>query len=163
MSSTAVAILLFGCGMACHAMGDRPPVPSTDGHTPALAGAATSRAAADPENADAPGATAARSSRQPRRPRTERDYLGKWIGVEGLLLDVGRGTNGKLVVVNFWSLDESDRGSFDAEVVAEGLRWTRKGEIVMARPTDGAATGLKWLDGRKDCLTVARGEGYCRD
>ncbi len=167
MSQTAVAFLLFGCGMAagtaCHAMDARPQVPSTAGHAPAVAGATTPIAAADPDEASATGAAAARSSRRPHRPRTERDYLGKWIGVEGLLLDVGRGTNGKLVVVNFWSLDEADRGSFDAEVVPQGLRWTRKGDTVVARPTDGTATGLKWLDGKKDCLTVVKGEGYCRD
>ena len=30
-------------------------------------------------------------------------------------------------------------------------------------PTDGDATGLKYLAGKKDCLTVEPGEGYCRD
>lgn len=118
--------------------------------------------AATAEKAKTDGVKAA-PVRKAHRPRTERDYLGKWIGVEGTLLEVGRGTNGKLVVVNFWSLDAPDRGSFDAEVVPEGLRWTRKGTTVVGRPTNGAGTGLKWLDGKRDCLTVAKGEGYCRD
>jgi hypothetical protein len=29
--------------------------------------------------------------------------------------------------------------------------------------TDGARTGMKWLADKRDCLTVAFGEGYCRD
>ena len=107
--------------------------------------------------------SAASAPGKSRRPRTERDYIGKWIGVEGLVLDVARGTNGKLVLFNVWSLEQADQGSFDAEVVPEGLRWARRGETVVARPSNGAATGLRWLDGKKNCLTVTQGEGYCRD
>jgi len=31
------------------------------------------------------------------------------------------------------------------------------------RPTNGDETGMKWLAGKKNCLTVRPGEGYCRD
>jgi hypothetical protein len=48
---------------------------------------------------------------------------------------------------------------------AEGntISFLRGGETRTLRPTDGAATGLKYLAGKTDCLTVAPGEGYCRD
>ncbi len=163
MKSTLINILL-GCAMA-GAIASQPmaaglPSPSALANGPgAEAPPAPAQTASPP-----PKAAASRHSGNVRRPKTERDYIGKWIGVEGLLLHVARGTNGKLVVYNIWSTDEhGDQGSFDAEVVPQGLRWTRQGTTVVGRPSNGAATGLKWLDGRKDCLTVAQGEGYCRD
>lgn len=105
-------------------------------------------------NASAAGPTGARS---------EADYLGRWVGVEGLILIVARKPGGGLSVTNQWSLDEGDRGTFDGSVSAEGLRFVRGGQAVVAVPSDGDATGLKWLAGKQDCLTVRPSEGYCRD
>jgi hypothetical protein len=96
-------------------------------------------------------------------PRAEADYVGRWVGVEGLILTVSRKPGGGLSVDNAWSLDAGDRGTFDATAAPEGLRFTRNGETVTARPSNGNATGLKWLMGKKDCLTVRPSEGYCRD
>jgi hypothetical protein len=31
------------------------------------------------------------------------------------------------------------------------------------RATNGNGTGMKWLVGKADCLTVRVGEGYCKD
>ncbi len=142
---------------ACQAAGDGPRDAAS--HIGRPAGAPVQLAAAAGDDQPTEG-----RRRQPRR-RTgsERDYIGAWIGVEGTLLHVERGPDGKLFVVNFWSLEEADRGTFDAEVAADGLRWTRNGEPVVARFGSGAETGLKWLDGKKRCLVVTEGEGYCRD
>jgi hypothetical protein len=60
-----------------------------------------------------------------------------------------------------WDLDH--KGRFDGSVTAEGLRFMRDGVAETAVRTDGDATGLKYLAGKKDCLTVKPGEGYCRD
>lgn len=103
------------------------------------------------ENGVAPGEAA----------KVEADYIGKWVGPEGLVLEVKAKPGGGVTIVNQWSLD--DKGSFEGSVTAEGLRFMRKGEAVTATPSDGDATGMKWLAGKKDCLTVTVGsEGYCR-
>ncbi len=89
-------------------------------------------------------------------------YLGKWTGPEGLVLDVTEKAGGGVAITNQWTLD--DKGSFDGSVTAEGLRFMRDGEAVTAVRSDGDATGMKWLAGKTDCLTVKPGsEGYCRD
>lgn len=93
--------------------------------------------------------------------KVEADYVGKWIGPEGLVLDVKAKPGGGVTIANQWTLD--DKGTFDGSVTAEGLRFMRNGEAVTATPSDGDATGMKWLAGKKDCLTVKVGsEGYCR-
>lgn len=93
--------------------------------------------------------------------KAETDYVGKWTGVEGMMLAVARKPGGGVRIENQWDLDH--KGSFDGAVTAAGLRWTRAGETVTAVAGDGDATGLKYLAGKKDCLTVKPGEGYCRD
>lgn len=93
--------------------------------------------------------------------RVENDYVGRWTGVEGTYLDVAKRDGGGVTLDMQWTLD--DKGSFDGSVTPDGLRFTRNGKDEIARPSDGDATGLKWLAGKKDCLTVRSGEGYCRD
>lgn len=93
--------------------------------------------------------------------KTEADYLGRWIGVEGMYLTVTSKPSGGVAMDMQWDLDNT--GKFDGSVTAEGLRFMRKGIAETAVPSDGDATGLKYLAGKKDCLTVKPGEGYCRD
>lgn len=88
------------------------------------------------------------------------DYLGRWRGVEGMFLNVTKGQGDGVMLEMQWDLDH--KGSFPATVTPEGLRFTRNGTEEVARPSDGDATGLKWLAGKQDCLTVKSGEGYCR-
>lgn len=89
------------------------------------------------------------------------NYLGRWIGVEGMYLNVSPREGGGVTLEMQYDLER--KGSFLGSVTAEGLRFTRNGKAQIAVPTDGDATGLKWLAGKRDCLTVAPGEGYCRD
>jgi hypothetical protein len=93
--------------------------------------------------------------------KTEADYLGRWIGVEGMYLTVAAKPAGGVTLDMQWDLD--NKGVFDGSVTAEGLRFTRGGVTETAVHTDGDATGLKNLAGKTDCLTVKPGEGYCRD
>ncbi|MEH3102740.1 MAG: hypothetical protein PGN12_02405 [Sphingomonas phyllosphaerae] len=90
----------------------------------------------------------------------EERYLGRWVGVEGMFLDVARREAGGVTLDMQWDLDH--RGTFEGSVTAEGLRFMRNGVAETAVPGDGDATGLKWLAGKKDCLIVKSGEGYCR-
>jgi hypothetical protein len=95
-------------------------------------------------------------------PATQTAYLGRWIGPEGLVLEVTANPAGGVDIVNQWSLD--DKGKFQGSVTAEGLRWMRGNEPVSAVLTSGDATGMKWLAGKKTCLTVTTSsEAYCRD
>lgn len=95
-------------------------------------------------------------------PATETAYLGKWVGPEGLVLEVTAKPGGGVAINNQWTLD--DKGKFEGSITAEGLRWMRGTTPVSAVLTSGDATGMKWLAGKKNCLTVAAGsEAYCRD
>ena len=69
----------------------------------------------------------------PQTPPTD-SWVGKWIGVEGLHLTIAK----------------------------DDIAFTRPDGPQQLRAGDGAATGLKWLADKKNCLIVATGEGYCR-
>ncbi|WP_019515631.1 hypothetical protein [Sphingomonas sp. Mn802worker] len=87
-------------------------------------------------------------------------WAGRWIGVEGTYLNVtSTGANTASLEMQY---DLDNKGTYPATVTPEGLRFTRGGETLLLRPSDGDATGLKWLAGKKNCLTVKSGEGYCR-
>ncbi len=86
-------------------------------------------------------------------------YVGKWIGPEGTWLDIApRGADYHVTISNL----DGPR-DFDGKAADGGIRFTRDGQTFVIRPGNGDATGMKWLAGKKDCLVVAPGEGYCRD
>lgn len=93
--------------------------------------------------------------------QTEAGYLGRWTGVEGMYLVVASKPGGGVTLDMQWDLD--NKGMFEGSVTAEGLRFMRNGVAESAVHTDGDATGLKYLAGKQDCLTVKPGEGYCKD
>lgn len=93
--------------------------------------------------------------------KREADYLGRWTGVEGMYLVVTSQPKGGVEMEMQYDLDH--KGTYQGSVTAEGLRFMRDGMAETAVPGDGDATGLKYLAGKKDCLTVQPGEGYCRD
>lgn len=88
-------------------------------------------------------------------------YLGRWIGVEGMFLNVTEPAQGEVRLEMQYDLD--NKGTYAGTITPEGIRFQRNGETLLLRPSDGDATGLKWLAGKKDCLTVKPSEGYCRD
>ena len=90
------------------------------------------------------------------------DFTGKWIGVEGTYLNVAAKPGGGVTLDMQWGLDADMKGKFDGTVTPAGITFTRGGVAEVLKPTDGDATGLKWLAGKTDCLTVKSGEGYCR-
>lgn len=90
------------------------------------------------------------------------DWIGRWKGVEGTYLVVAKGTDpGTYKLEMQYTLD--DKGSFAGRGSSEGISFERPDGKQTLHPSDGDATGLKWLAGKKDCLTVKSGEGYCRD
>ncbi|WP_419807633.1 hypothetical protein [Sphingomonas sp.] len=90
------------------------------------------------------------------------DYAGRWIGVEGMVLDVAPAAAADRYRLTM-QYDLDHRATVDATREGTTLVFTRDGKRLTLRPTDGAATGLKYLADKKDCLTVVSGEGYCRD
>ena len=139
--------------------------PAADTAAPDQAGAvdatpaprASDDQAASPAPATPPAATPAPSDTA----KLEADYLGRWTGVEGMYLVVASKPGGGVTLDMQWDLD--NKGTFDGSVTAEGLRFMRNGVAESAVHTNGDATGLKYLAGKQDCLTVKAGEGYCKD
>lgn len=89
-------------------------------------------------------------------------WVGRWTGVEGTYLVVAKAKQaGRYTLEMQYTLD--DKGVFDGTASADGIAFTRPDGPQTLRTSDGDATGLKYLAGKKDCLTVKPGEGYCRD
>ncbi|AZE75071.1 hypothetical protein C4K00_4880 [Pseudomonas synxantha] len=100
----------------------------------------------------------------PQTPPTDQ-WVGKWIGVEGLNLTIAKDDSvgrGHYILTMQYGLDAADSGTFKGEAAEDGIAFTRPDGPQLLRAGDGAATGLKWLADKKDCLIVATGEGYCR-
>jgi len=89
------------------------------------------------------------------------DWIGRWVGVEGMVLNVAARPDGDYDLAMTWSLDDS--GTFVGRADGDSIAFERGGQTLRLRPGTGADTGLKWLEGKRDCLYVAAGEGYCRD
>ncbi|WP_137864525.1 MULTISPECIES: hypothetical protein [unclassified Sphingomonas] len=89
-------------------------------------------------------------------------WVGRWKGVEGTYLAVSKGKDaGTYTLEMQYTLD--DKGSFEGKGTREGIAFERPDGKQVLKASDGDATGLKYLAGKKDCLTVKTGEGYCRD
>ena len=86
-------------------------------------------------------------------------WLGKWIGPEGTFLQLVGG-NGKYDVT-IQNLDGPR--TFQGIAAGDQIEFERNGIKEHLRATNGAETGMKWLNGKSNCLTVRTGEGYCRD
>ena len=90
-----------------------------------------------------------------------RDLTGRWTGVEGTYLIVSpASTPGRYRLEMQYDLDHKQ--TVEGRADGDAIVIERDGTPKRLRPTDGNATGLKWLADKRDCLTVARGEGYCR-
>ncbi len=88
-------------------------------------------------------------------------WVGRWIGVEGLVLDIQKaGERGKYVL-SVTLLDGTK--SYDGVADAAAIRFTRDGRPESIRAASGDETGLKWLAGKQNCLMIQQGEGFCRE
>jgi hypothetical protein len=54
--------------------------------------------------------------------------------------------------LTFKGVAAGDRIEFERDRMPESLR-----------ATNGDETGMKWLAGKTNCLTIKPGEGFCRD
>lgn len=89
------------------------------------------------------------------------NWAGKWTGPEGMYVDIKSLGNGKFELE--MQHDLGPRGNYEAQAVEHGIEFRRNGAMHTLTRTDGDGTGMKWLAGKKECLMVKEGEGYCRD
>ena len=90
-------------------------------------------------------------------------WAGKWTGVEGMYLTITPGELGKYKLEMQAGTDDSTKGSYDGADSEHGIQFKRGGEQLSLHRGNGDDTGLKYLAGKKECLIVKSGEGYCRD
>ena len=86
-------------------------------------------------------------------------WLGRWTGPEGTYLELA-GANGAYEVT-IKDLDAAR--TFAGATAGDRIEFQRDGVAESIRATNGDATGMKWLAGKANCLTIQPGEGYCRD
>jgi hypothetical protein len=133
--AVAVVALLCGCNQAA------PPPADTPAAAPA------------PAETSAPAAAP---------PATEA-WVGKWLGPEGLFLDIGaRNAAGRYPITLKDNLDT--QAAYEGQPSGREITFTRAGKTETIRAGSGIETGFKYLAGKRDCLIVIAGqEGYCRD
>lgn len=136
LAGAAILVLLTGCEKA---------------EAPAPAETATPTA---------PAETAARDE-APAAAHRYAAWAGKWTGVEGMFVTITLAEPGKYKLEMQSDLDT--KGSYDGSDSDGGIAFTRGTEALTLAASTGDATGLKYLAGKKDCLKVKDGEGYCRD
>lgn len=88
-------------------------------------------------------------------------WIGKWVGVEGLALEIAPGPEAGQYALKVTLLDGTDNYVGTAE--GETIRFTRDGKAETIREARGDKTGLKYLAGKTNCLMIKTGEGFCRD
>ena len=111
-------------------------------------------AACGQQNAVAPPPSAPPASSAPATDR----WIGQWTGPEGGFLRIeGSGGRYELTIQN---LDGPRK--FAGAAAGDTIVFERDGVKESVHATDGNATGMKWLAGKSDCLTIKTGEGYCR-
>lgn len=87
-------------------------------------------------------------------------WVGKWVGPEGLALDVAPAAEPGGYRLTVTLLDGTD--SYDGTVDGDVIRFTRDGVEETIRRANGDETGLKYLAGKQDCVVIKPGEGFCR-
>ena len=86
-------------------------------------------------------------------------WAGVWRGPEGTSLEIEKQEVGYRLVIS--NLDGPRE--FHGIGAQDLMEFERDGKRETLRAGDGAATGMKWLAEKRDCLVVREGEGYCRD
>ena len=90
---------------------------------------------------------------------TYETWLGKWNGPEGTYLDIAQTKSDYIVTVS----DLDGPKTFTGKAMGEGIAFTRNGRQEIIHAGNGGDTGMKWLNGKSNCLVIRIGEGFCRD
>ncbi|MDC7695528.1 hypothetical protein PQU94_14700 [Asticcacaulis sp. DXS10W] len=104
-------------------------------------------------------ASSAASTSASRAADVAAGYVGRWTGPEGTSLEVVARQHDYEVTLS----GTATPGVFTGTVNGDAIQIARNGETQLIRHTTGAKTGVKYLAGKLDCVSVSNGEGYCRD
>jgi hypothetical protein len=143
LASAAALVLLAGCEKA-------------EAPAPAPTDATTTEVPVEtmpPEGAEATDPATA--------PHRFASWAGKWTGVEGMYATITPAAPGKYKLEMQSDLDT--KGTYDGEDSEHGIKFKRGAEELSLHRGSGDETGLKYLAGKKECLIVKTGEGYCRE
>src|SRR3546814_1925851 len=88
-------------------------------------------------------------------------WAGKWTGVEGLYVTITP-TEPEHYKLEMQS-DLDTKGTYEGHDSEHGIQFERGGKPFTLYRANGDDAGLKYLAGKKECLKVQDGEGYCRD
>lgn len=86
-------------------------------------------------------------------------WLGQWKGPEGTFLKI-TGGEGKYEIT-IQNLDGPQ--NYTGVSIDNGIQFERNGIMEKIQATNGAETGMKWLSEKSNCLTIHKGEGFCKD
>lgn len=86
------------------------------------------------------------------------DLLGKWDGPEGTYLNLSQSADKFIIEIQ----DLDTRHTYEGSAIDNQIEFRRNGQIEKIRKGSGVDTGMKWLNGKQNCLVIKSGEGYCR-
>lgn len=96
----------------------------------------------------------------PPSPAATDAWLGKWVGVEGLVLEIAKGTAPGRYALAVTLMDGTQR--YEGSAAPGGIAFMRDGKAMLIHRAKGSETGLKWLADKQDCVMIVAGEGFCR-
>jgi len=86
-------------------------------------------------------------------------WIGKWNGPEGTFIEIAGDKGNYKITIQ----DLDGPKQFQGRNNGNEISFERNGTTEVIQPSNGTDTGMKWLDGKSDCLRVRLGEGWCRD
>jgi hypothetical protein len=86
-------------------------------------------------------------------------WLGQWNGPEGTFLKLSGGEGKYEVIIQ--NLDGPK--TYSGISLDNRIQFERNGVLERIRASNGEETGMKWLSEKQNCLTINRGEGFCKD
>lgn len=152
-----MALVGLAQDLECHAM----PIPA---RIAVLSVTVLSLAACSPANesaADAQPANAAEPANPAPAFHSYDGWVGQWTGADGTILTVSPAGDGNYMLDMQSNLDS--HVVYTAVPTAEGVEFSRGGQKLVLHEATGAQTGVSGLEGKQDCLMVARDEAFCRD
>jgi len=88
-------------------------------------------------------------------------WTGRWVGVEGLVLEVAPAETPRYYRLKITLMDGTK--NYEGVASSAGIRFMRNGRTETLHAVTGDQTGLKYLAGKKNCLMIRAAEGFCRD
>ena len=92
-------------------------------------------------------------------------FLGRWMGVEGNLVDIIPSKNRyRVMVVNNNNPEGDGRFTeYAGTVLGNELQISIGKQKKLISFTDGPGSGMKYLADKNNCIKIEGGDGYCRD